>query len=288
MWVDTGPICVWVHIVAKAIVDLCTMLHHREVHALRKYIVQQGDTLSGISQTTGVRLPLLLAANPQLNNLEVLHPGEVLVIPELDKPKPAQQGMAVQMSNPPPGQSHKNDVTAPEGGAENVGTPTFFGFVWPHVVKPGETWETLEQSYTTSLATLLQLNPGKQGRPLTPGEVVYVPGMSGNPPAPGGMPDTFTGLKKDGGVGNPQGPHTHFPYRAKSGRGNSVPLAVPWDFFAQPVLWQALPWAYRGIGWQYGGESSLWESDWLESGSEYVGFTEDQRFTQSPDAPESP
>lgn len=324
---------------------------------MRKYIVQEGDTLSEISKVTGVRLPLLMAANPQLIHPDDLHPGMVLVIPELDKPKPAQQGsQSVSTSQPVSSlqsvhtpQSVPAPMGADTGSGDGSGhggaVPTFFGFVWPHVVQPGETWETLQQSYKTSLADLMQLNPGKQGRPLAPGEVVYVPGMSGIPSTsatvpqypsgagslygpsypmslPGGIPfGAVTGLDQEGTAGYPQGPHTHFPYRGQSVRDGSYAGDGSGRDFAMPIPWYAIPWHQRGYGgwigpfpvgaenWRYEAdiwdgqatgyahlgmglegweESSSWESDWLESGLEFVNPVEGRSATGSSDEQETP
>lgn len=45
------------------------------------YIVQPGDTLSGIAERFGVKLADLEAANPQITNPDLIHPGEIVHIP---------------------------------------------------------------------------------------------------------------------------------------------------------------------------------------------------------------
>jgi spore coat assembly protein SafA len=45
------------------------------------YIVQPGDTLSGIADRFGVTLLALEQANPQITNPNLIHPGEVVYIP---------------------------------------------------------------------------------------------------------------------------------------------------------------------------------------------------------------
>src|SRR5436305_10017814 len=45
------------------------------------YVVQQGDTLSGIAQEFGVSLSDLEAANPQITNPDLIFPGQVINIP---------------------------------------------------------------------------------------------------------------------------------------------------------------------------------------------------------------
>ncbi len=45
------------------------------------YVVQSGDTMSGIAQKFGVTLAALEAANPQITNPDLIFPGQVLTIP---------------------------------------------------------------------------------------------------------------------------------------------------------------------------------------------------------------
>jgi LysM repeat protein len=50
------------------------------------YVVQPGDTLSGIADRFGITVGQLLAANPQLANPDAIRAGDVLVIPPRDAP----------------------------------------------------------------------------------------------------------------------------------------------------------------------------------------------------------
>jgi spore coat assembly protein SafA len=45
------------------------------------YVVQPGDTLSGIAEMFGVSLAALEAANPQIKNPDLIFPGQVVTIP---------------------------------------------------------------------------------------------------------------------------------------------------------------------------------------------------------------
>ena len=45
------------------------------------YVVQQGDTLSGIAQRFCVGLAALEAANPQIPDPNLIFPGQLLTIP---------------------------------------------------------------------------------------------------------------------------------------------------------------------------------------------------------------
>ncbi len=112
---------------------------------MKKYIVRDGDTMWTISKETGVRLNLLMAANPQVTDPNRLRPGNVIVIPELYKKTAAKP--SGEPSRPP-------TEPAPAGAV-----PPYFGFVWPHVVKAGETWESIAAGYNASVAQLKELNP---------------------------------------------------------------------------------------------------------------------------------
>lgn len=152
---------------------------------MKKYVVQQGDTMWSISEATGVKPNLLLASNPQVKNPNQLRPGTIIVVPELKKstlpPLNAKPGLSVNEPVPQtiaPTEAEVATVTpsAPEpktGGK----IPPFFGFVWPHVVQPGETWESIQTKYNVSGAHLEQLNPSLRSRGIRPGDLVYVPGM---------------------------------------------------------------------------------------------------------------
>jgi LysM repeat protein len=71
------------------------------------YAVQPGDTMSGIADAHGISLAALVAANPQVTNPDIIHPGEVL---NITGGIPAHRG-------PSPGPSPK--------GAISIGTVTY-------------------------------------------------------------------------------------------------------------------------------------------------------------------
>lgn len=54
------------------------------LQASNDYRVQSGDTLSGIAQDHGVSLDALIAANPQIENPNLIRPGEVVSLPAGD------------------------------------------------------------------------------------------------------------------------------------------------------------------------------------------------------------
>ncbi|GMA56298.1 hypothetical protein GCM10025858_08010 [Alicyclobacillus sacchari] len=120
---------------------------------MKKYVVKPGESLYQISRKTGVRLPLLLAANPQIQNANDIVPGMTIVIPELGKP--VKSGKA------------KKSATAK--ATKQTKAKPYFGFVWPHHVQAGETWTEIAARYGTSVAQLEHLNPTFAGQPLQPG-----------------------------------------------------------------------------------------------------------------------
>jgi LysM repeat protein len=184
---------------------------------MKKYVVEQGDTMWSIAEAMGIRPKLLMASNPQVKNPNQLRPGSVIVIPELTKSQsvgnvptgtnvtPASQAPTTE-SNPPmetvpaagaaqAGAGFPGTGTTPasplakvktasaktastqSGNAKTAGMPPFFGFVWPHAVQPGESWSSIQQRYNIPMQHLLQMNPGLSNRALRPGDLIYVPGM---------------------------------------------------------------------------------------------------------------
>ncbi|MFB5192083.1 LysM peptidoglycan-binding domain-containing protein [Alicyclobacillus fastidiosus] len=123
---------------------------------MKKYVIQPGDTLYQISQRTGVRVPLLLASNPQIQNPGQLMVGTTIVIPELGKPAKSKAGKSTS--------SQREKV------------PPYFGFVWPHQVAEGDTWDAIAKKYGVKLEQLHHVNPeAAEVGQLTVGHVVYVP-----------------------------------------------------------------------------------------------------------------
>ena len=60
--------------------------------AAGSYTVRSGDTLSGIAARHGVSLSALTAANPQIRNPNLIHPGQKINIPGGGKSSPPVQG----------------------------------------------------------------------------------------------------------------------------------------------------------------------------------------------------
>ncbi|MBF8378866.1 LysM peptidoglycan-binding domain-containing protein [Alicyclobacillus mali] len=142
---------------------------------MKKYVVKPGESLYQISRKTGVRLPLILAANPQIQNANDITPGMTIVIPELGK-----------------GTSSKPKSKKTQSKSTKTVAKPYFGYVWPHAVQPGETWATIAERYNVAVDDLEHLNPALAGRALTPGLVVYVP-LGNEPQMPAGMTEGHSG-----------------------------------------------------------------------------------------------
>lgn len=147
---------------------------------MKKYIIRLGDTMNVISQRTGVKLSLLMAANPQITDVNQLSPGQTIVIPELGKP--------TSVTAKPSLTNHTPESVYPSHAKMTGGQPkshgpigqskahVYFGYVWPHVVAVGETWETISRKYHVSMSKLMHLNPKYvNGRQPKVGKVVFIP-----------------------------------------------------------------------------------------------------------------
>lgn len=170
---------------------------------MKKYVVEPGDTLYQISQKTGVRVPLLLASNPQLQNPNELMPGMHMVIPELGKPAKTSQA--------------KSKVRKQSSSYQG---PSYFGFVWPHQVQSTDTWEALTKKYGVSLEQLQHVNPHVGPDQMPPeGDMLYVPTSTLPMMMEQGGAGSFAGGAAMGQTPDQTsyGPHTHAPFRYEAG-----------------------------------------------------------------------
>lgn len=111
-------------------------------------MVQPGDTMYGIAKRFGVSLDLLIRANPQIRNPDMIVVGEVIHIPRGKPPMP------------------------PHGPGHSPGRR--------YVVKPGDTMFLIAQRFTISLSELIAFNPQiPDPNVLVPGQVVLIPTASG-------------------------------------------------------------------------------------------------------------
>ncbi|WDL96168.1 LysM peptidoglycan-binding domain-containing protein [Alicyclobacillus sp. ALC3] len=203
---------------------------------MKKYIVRDGDTMWNISKITGVRLNLLMAANPQVHDPNHLQPGSVLSIPELGKEatpfvgaaEPPGPGEGPQFGGPHAHGTAKAANVAPPSvvhGQAHGGTAPYFGFVWPHVIQPGESWDTVAGMYNVPVDSLRRMNP-RQSVSLQPGDVIYVPGTAGQVPAAVPSHQAQPGAVHGSGQaswGWPQGPG----YDASGGQQYPHPTQAP-------------------------------------------------------------
>jgi LysM repeat protein len=108
--------------------------------ALVAYLVQPGDTLSGIAASHGVSLAAVEAANPQLSDSTLVYAGQTIEIPEgssaslmsVEMPagSPASQGWSTPQGSTPQGWSTSQGwstpqgFTAPESGGQSSSSPS--------------------------------------------------------------------------------------------------------------------------------------------------------------------
>ena len=84
--------------------------------AMVAYLVQPGDTLSGIAASHGVSLAAVESANPQIRNFNTIYQGQSLQVPSGDH----TSSLAPVQSAP----AHKHNVTpAPVSGSDPTQAP---------------------------------------------------------------------------------------------------------------------------------------------------------------------
>ncbi|HHW13586.1 MAG TPA: LysM peptidoglycan-binding domain-containing protein [Firmicutes bacterium] len=104
-----------------------------------EYVVQPGDTLSGIARRFGVSLAALLAVNPEITDPDLIFPGEVVRIPLLPPLRP------------------------PAGRCL-------------YVIQSGDTLADIAQRFGVDLTALVHANPQiADPDVIFPGQVIFVP-----------------------------------------------------------------------------------------------------------------
>lgn len=111
----------------------------------REYVVQPGDTMFLIAQRNGIPLELLIRANPQIRNPDLIYPGDIIRIPvpgdHIPRPRP----------------DHR------DGGRR-------------YVVREGDTIIIIAERFGITPAELVSFNPGlTQETALSPGQVLMIP-----------------------------------------------------------------------------------------------------------------
>jgi LysM repeat protein len=104
----------------------------------RTYVVQPGDTLSGIAVMFGTTTADLMQRNPQLFNPNLIFSGQTLIVPTTPVVPPAPPAPA-----PPP-----VGVIPDTGPGERI-----------YVVRAGDTLSTIAFNFGTTTADLVQRNP---------------------------------------------------------------------------------------------------------------------------------
>ena len=166
------------------------------------YMVQPGDTLSGIAERFGVSLSQLLAANHQITDPNVIIVGQRITIPTAPM-TPAPEIYIVQpgdtlftiaqrfgvtlerliMANP--------QITDPN--RINVGQRINIPRAAPpppspettvYVVQPGDTLFRIAQRFGFTVETLIRLNPGINPNLIYPGQRIQIPILTPPPPPP--------------------------------------------------------------------------------------------------------
>lgn len=111
----------------------------------KTYTIKQGDTLWAIAQRFHISLDRLIKSNPQIDDPDLIHPGDRIKIP----------GAAIPSPEEPP------DVPpAPSPAATQI-----------YTVRPGDTLESIAGDYGLTLAALIRLNP----QIISPGDDLFVP-----------------------------------------------------------------------------------------------------------------
>ncbi|MEP7042205.1 MAG: phage tail tip lysozyme [Dokdonella sp.] len=125
------------------------------------YTVKAGDTLSSIAQAHGLSLAALERANPQIRDVNLIHPGQAITIP---------------------------------GGSSQGG-----GAQGSYTVKSGDTLSGIAQSHGVSVAALEQANPQIHNANLIyPGQSLHIPAGATNPTGGGAGSNAQTYTVKSG------------------------------------------------------------------------------------------
>src|SRR5689334_4012779 len=88
--------------------------------AMVAYLVQPGDTLSGIAASHGVSLAAVESANPQLHNFDLIYQGQSLQIPSGDHTTSLAPVQGSAQSAPVQSQ---NVTPAPASGSTSTQAP---------------------------------------------------------------------------------------------------------------------------------------------------------------------
>jgi LysM repeat protein len=121
------------------------------------HTVQPGETLFRIAVKNNLTVSQLQQANPQLGNGDLIHPGDVLKIPNCN-------GNGTTSSNPPP--SEPSNMTAPSGGQV-------------YTVQRGDTLTTIAQHFGVTVRAIQDANNISDPNRLSVGQQLVIPPKSG-------------------------------------------------------------------------------------------------------------
>lgn len=158
---------------------------------MKIHVVRKGDTLYDIAQKYGVDLDVLIAANPQIEDPDVLMIGQKIRIPSkgvADAP-PRQSESSVDAAS---ASGDDEPTMAVAVGAEqrgkNDGDDGDDGYI-RYTVRPGDTLWEIAHRYGLSLQELIAANPQIENPDLIRvGEVIRIPRRRPPMPPYGPMP----------------------------------------------------------------------------------------------------
>lgn len=147
------------------------------------YMVQPGDTLWAIASRFGISLPQLLAANPQLQNPNLIYVGQRLTVPGAGQYVVQPGDTFYRIA-----QRHRVSVEALAAANPQVEDPNI---IWPgmvlyipprppqqYIVQPGDTLWAIAQAFGTTVAALMQANPGIDPYRLRIGQRLVIPAVN--------------------------------------------------------------------------------------------------------------
>ena len=192
-------------IVPILIVALMALALPGTIHA-DVYVVRSGDTLSAIAERFGTTQAAILDANPHITSAHLIWAGAELTIPgagdAADEPEAA---------------------AAPEASAAAPSTPVARGGVrLTHLVQPGDTLSQLAETYFTTPAAILDLNPGYTADHLIAGRVLVIVDTTGDDPSIGDRTPTTSSVAPPAAVGEPLPSSSGEPVRTGPRVGDQI------------------------------------------------------------------
>ena len=126
------------------------------------YVVQPGDTLSGIAYHLQIDVSVILALNEQIASPDNIYVGQILHVPDNSEPR--------AQSEPVPAQT---GTAAASGGRS----------VLIYEIQPGDTLSEIGSRFSIDIESLLELNPGLNPNVLYIGYGLLVRKMADEPAA---------------------------------------------------------------------------------------------------------